>query len=100
MSFWSRISNAVDGGRLHREIEEEFESHIEEAIASGRDPGEARRAFGSAPHAREASHGIRAAGWLESMLADVRFGWRQLGRSKVASASAVLSRRAFSTTSA
>ena len=44
MSLWSRISNAVRGERLNREIEEELQSHIEEAIASGRDPDEARRA--------------------------------------------------------
>jgi predicted permease len=91
MSLWSRISNAVRGERLNREIEEELQSHIEEAIASGRDPKEARRAFGSALRAREASYGIRAAGWLESLLADVSFGWRQLCRSKVTSFAAVLS---------
>ena len=51
MSLWSRISNAVHGERLNREIDEELQSHIEEAIASGRDPREARRAFGSALHA-------------------------------------------------
>ena len=38
MSLWSRISNALRGERLNREIEEELQSHIEEAIASGRDP--------------------------------------------------------------
>jgi hypothetical protein len=91
MSLWSRISNAVFGERLNREIEEELQSHIEEAIASGRDPREAHRAFGSALHAREASHGIRAAEWLGSLFADVRFGWRQLCRNKVTSAAAVLS---------
>ncbi len=91
MSLWSRISNAVFGERLNREIDEELQSHIEEAIASGRDPGDARRAFGSALRAREASHGIRAAGWLESLLADASFGWRQLCRNKVTSAAAVLS---------
>ena len=91
MSLWSRISNAVRGERLNREIEEELQSHIEEAIASGRDPKEAHRAFGSALHAREAGHSIRAAGWLESVLADVSFGWRQLCRNKVTSVAAVLS---------
>ena len=34
---------------------------------------------------------IRVAGWLESLLADVSFGWRQLCRNKVTSAAAVLS---------
>ena len=91
MSLWSRISNAVFGERLNREIDEELQSHIEEAIASGRDPKEARRAFGCALHAREASHSIRVVGWLESLLSDISFGWRQLGRNKVTSAAAVLS---------
>ncbi len=54
-------------------------------------PKEAHRAFGSALRAGEASRDFRVAGWLESLLADLRFGWRQLGRNKVASAAAVLS---------
>ena len=91
MSLWSRIANALRGERLNREIEEELQAHVEEAIASGRDPNEARRAFGSVLRAREASHSIRAAGWLDSLLADLRFGWRQLCRNKVTSIAAVLS---------
>ena len=91
MSLWSRISNAVRGARLNREIEEELQSHIDEAIASGRDPREAHRAFGSTLRAREEGYSIRAAGWLESILADVSFGWRQLCRNQVTSFAAVLS---------
>lgn len=91
MSLWTRLWNAVRGERLNREIDEELQSHIEEAIASGRDPREARNAFGSALRVREASHRVRVAGWLESLLADLRFGWRQLCRNKVASSAAVLS---------
>ena len=90
MSLWSRISNAVHGERLKREIDEELQSHIEEAIASGRDPKEARRAFGSALRVREASN-IRVVGWLESLLADVSFSGRQLCRNKATSVAAVLS---------
>jgi predicted permease len=94
MSVWSRLANALRSERLNREIDEELQLHIEEAIASGRDPDEARRAFGSIGsilRQREASHSIRTAGWLESLLADVRFGWRQLSRNKVTSVAAVLS---------
>jgi len=91
MSLWSRISNALQGERLNSEIEEELQSHIEEAIASGRDPDEARRTFGSILRQREAGHRIRVAGWLEFLLADTNFGWRQLCRNKVTSAAAVLS---------
>ena len=47
MSLWSRIGNVFRGDNINREIDEEFEAHIAEAIAEGRDPEEARRAFGS-----------------------------------------------------
>ena len=91
MSLWSRISNAIRGERLNREIDEELQSHLAEAVAAGRDPKEAQRAFGSVMRAREESHSIRVAGWIESLLADVSFGRRQLLRSKIPSAAAVLS---------
>src|SRR5579863_2817485 len=91
MSMWSRVMNALRGDRLNREIDEELQSHIEEAVASGRDPDEVRRTFGSILRQREASHSIRVAGWLESLLADTKFGWRQLWRNRVTSAAAVLS---------
>lgn len=90
MSLWSRIWNTLSGERLNREIDEELQSHIEEAIASGRDPKEARSALGSGLRVREAS-GVRVIGWLESLLADVSFGWRQLCRNRVTSLAAVLS---------
>ncbi|WP_109487707.1 ADOP family duplicated permease [Occallatibacter savannae] len=91
MSLTSRVLNVFRSDRLNREIDEELQSHIDEAIASGRDPHEVRRAFGSPLRTREAAHNIRAAGWLESLVADTRFGWRQLWRNKVASAAAILS---------
>ena len=78
MSLWSRLGNAVRGERLNREIDEEFEGHIEEAIAAGRDPEEARRAFGQALRAREASHAVRVSGRLEELAQDTRFGARLL----------------------
>jgi putative ABC transport system permease protein len=91
MSLWSRIANVFRRDRLNREIEEELQSHIEEAIAEGRDPGEARRAFGSVLSHREKSRDIRLIPWLESLCADAVFGWRQLLKRKVTSAAAVLS---------
>jgi predicted permease len=78
MSFWSRVVNSLRGERLNREIDEEFQSHIEEAIAAGRDPVEARRAFGSAMRASEVSHAVRVSGGLEVFAQDVRFGMRLL----------------------
>jgi putative ABC transport system permease protein len=91
MSFRSRIANVLRGDRLSREIDEELESHIAEAIAQGRDPAEARRAFGSPLRLHEESRDIRLAAWLDSLRADAVFGWRQLNKKKVTSAAAILS---------
>jgi predicted permease len=91
MSLWSRIANVFRGDRLNREIAEELESHIAEAIEQGRDPDEARRALGHALRQREVSHEIKVIGWLESLRADAIFGWRQLKRNRVASIAAIVS---------
>ena len=91
MSLWSRIANVLRGRSLSREIDEELESHIEEAIEQGRDPAEARRAFGSPLRHREESLDIRLIPWLDSLRSDAIFGWRQLKKRKVTSAAAILS---------
>ncbi len=91
MSLWSRMANVLRGERLNREIDEELEAHIEEAIAVGRDPAEARKAFGSTLRHRETSRDIRLITWLESLRADAIFGWRQLAKTKITSAAAILS---------
>src|SRR6266849_2617485 len=91
MSLWSRIINVVRGDRLNREVDEELESHIEEAMEQGRDPAEVRRAFGSALRHREASRDAKLIMWLESLLADSIFGLRQLKKSRITSAAAILS---------
>jgi len=90
MAPWSRIRNVFRGDHLNREIDEELESHIQEAIEQGRDPVEARRAFGSAlRHANRAATSSLSCGL--NRCADAIFGWRQLGRTKVTSAAAILS---------
>src|SRR5882672_5945221 len=91
MSLWTRISNVFRGDRLRRELDEERESHIEEAIRQGRDPLEARAAFGSALRQREESRDVKLVAWLDSLRADAVFGWRQLLKKKVTSAAALLS---------
>lgn len=91
MSLWNRIANVFRPDRLDREIDEELQSHLEEAIAAGRDPAEARRAFGSALRTREASHDLRVLPWLQSLRADLLFGWRQIWKTKATSAAAIVS---------
>src|SRR5262245_33147824 len=86
--MWSRIVNAFRGERVNRELDEEIQSHLDEAAAQGRD---ARRAFGSALHIREESRDLKLVTWLDALRADIVFGWRQLLKKKIPSAAAVLS---------
>jgi predicted permease len=76
---------------VSREIDEEIRSHIEEAIEQGRDPEEARRAFGGALRTREECRDFRVLAWLDSLRADTVFAWRQFLKHKVTSAVATLS---------
>jgi len=91
MSWWSRVANVFRRDRLDREIDQELQSHIEEAIAHGRDPVEVRRAFGSALRHREASRDVRALPWLDAFRADTIFGCRQLRKHPITSTAAILS---------
>ena len=45
MSLWSRFTNLFQTDRLDRELDEELQSHVREAIEEGRNPDEVRRAF-------------------------------------------------------
>lgn len=91
MSLLSRLMNLARQDRLNRDLDEEMESHIAEAIEHGRDPEEARRAFGPLLRHREESRDIKLVPWLESLRADVVFGCRQLRKNRVATWAAVLS---------
>jgi predicted permease len=91
MSLWSRLANVFRPDRLNRDIEEELASHLAEAIEQGRDPEEARRALGRPAQHQQQSHDIHVIHWLESLRADVIFGWRQLKTHKVTSLAAILS---------
>ena len=81
MSLLSRIANVFRGERLNREIEEEYASHLEEAILAGRDPVEARKAFGNGVHRHDESHDIHVVAWLDTLRADFVFGWKLLPHS-------------------
>jgi putative ABC transport system permease protein len=91
MSLLSRIANVLRGDRLYPAIDEELESHIDEAIKRGIDAAEARRAFGSALRRREEIRDVLLIGWLDSLRKDAIFAWRQLIKRKMTSGVAVLS---------
>ncbi len=86
-----RVFNLFRRTRIKEEIDEELASHIEEAIESGRSPVEARKAFGGELLQRERSRDIKLIPWLDSMLADAVFGWRQLRKRPSVSTAAILS---------
>ncbi len=91
MSFWTRIFRVFRTERLIREIDEEQQSHLDEAIEHGRDPDEIRKAFGSSLRHREESRDVQVFAWLDSMRADAVFGWRRIMKTKATSAAAILS---------
>lgn len=91
MSLVSRIANVFRGERLNREIDEEYASHLEEAILAGRDPIEARKALGNDLRRREEIHDIHVVASLDTLRADFIFGWRQLKRNRVTATAAILS---------
>jgi len=91
MSLWSRVANVFRAEKLNSEIDAELRSHLDEAVAEGRDAREARRAMGSVMRAREESHEARVVAWMDSLKTDIVFGWRQLMKRKVTTAAAVLS---------
>jgi predicted permease len=91
MSWWSRIVNVFRPDGLSREIDEELQSHLAEAVEQGRDLDEAKKSLGPALQLREESRDVRLSTWLDSLRADAVFGWRQLVKNKVASAAAILS---------
>jgi len=91
MSVWSRLANVFRKESLIREIDEELQGHLAEAVEQGRTPEQARRNFGSVLRLREASLDVRAASWLDSLRSDTIFAWRQLRKRKMTSAAAILS---------
>ncbi|MBI4904629.1 MAG: ABC transporter permease [Acidobacteria bacterium] len=91
MSLWSRIANVFRQDRLNADLDEEMQSHVEEASDRGRNLSEARKAFGSALHHREESRDATLYAWLDSLRSDTIFGWRQLLKNKAASGAAIVS---------
>jgi hypothetical protein len=80
MSLWTRIANVFQEAQVNREIDDELEAHVAEAMASGRDAEEARRALGSPLRHREESRDARLVGWMSDFTQDVRYALRTLGR--------------------
>jgi MacB-like periplasmic core domain len=80
---------------LHAEMDAHLEMAIDKNLRAGRTPGEARRralvSLGGLQQTKERTRDARINPWLESLLSDLKFGWRQLARSKVTTIAAILS---------
>lgn len=98
MAGFRRFANLFRRSRMDAEVREELEAHIEmrvdESIAKGMSPDEARREamvrFGNRTAMRERVAAADAALRLESVLRDVRFAARQLLRAPGFALTAVL----------
>ncbi len=99
MSWFSRITNALRDERLSKELEREQRFHLAERtdalIALGMTPDEAaheaRKQFGNRMGLKERARDASVIGWLDSLLADVRYALRGLLATPAFTAVAVLS---------
>jgi predicted permease len=94
-----RLRSVVRGAALDRELDEELRYHVEQQteanIALGMTPEAARtaalRAIGGVEQRKEQCRDTRRVSWLIDGVRDLRHGARQLARSPVFAAAAILS---------
>ncbi|PYR59024.1 MAG: hypothetical protein DMF91_15790 [Acidobacteria bacterium] len=87
------MKNQPDGD-LDREIRTHLELEAEERIACGVPPDEARhaavRAFGNVTRVKEVCYEMARFAWLEHVIQDLRFAWRQVRKAPGFAAAAIL----------
>ncbi len=94
-----QVRTMLSGERADAEMERELAAHLllleDEMMRKGATPDEARRLarikLGGVEQVRIMHREERGLPFAESLIADVRFGWRQLMKRKVTTAAAVLS---------
>jgi putative ABC transport system permease protein len=99
MSWISRIANAFRSERTAANLDDELQFHldqrIDELVAQGMPRREAqlaaRRELGNPLLARESSHEVKSAAWLDCLFCDFRFGLRMLAKYRTTSLAAIAS---------
>jgi predicted permease len=98
MSAVSRFLNLFRSKDVERELEAELQFHLalrtEQNRRDGMSPAEAeadaRRRFGNVTRIAEDMREVRVMTWLESLLQDLRYGVRSLGRERLSTAAVVV----------
>jgi len=99
MAWFSRFLNVFRGERLSSDLDRELEFHLAahadqlEALGMPRADAEreARRRFGNRTAGKERTHDVNVLGWLESLIADLRYAARALVASPAFTLVAILS---------
>jgi predicted permease len=99
MSWWSRVVNVFRTGSVERDLDAELQFHVEERIRELTDAGmtreaaakEVARRFGNPLRLREQSLDIKLLPWLDSLIRDVRLGFRMLRKNAIVTAASVVS---------
>jgi predicted permease len=99
LEWVQRLWGTVRGGRRDADLEQELRLHVELATEAAERRGDssqtaarpARRSAGGLSQAMDALRDQRGLPWLDAVVADVVFGWRQLNRHRVATSAAILS---------
>ena len=91
MGMWSRLTKTFGGDRHSAEIDEELRFHLDMDAADGHDHRQTRLRLGNVTRIREETRAMGIVEWLDSTLADARYGVRQLRRTPALTLAVVLS---------
>lgn len=91
MGLWSRLKKTIRGGSHADEIEEELQFHLDMDAAGGHSPRDTRLRLGNTTRIAEETRAMGIVEWLESVIQDARYGFRQLRKTPALATAVVLS---------